>query len=263
MSMAGGEQTPPDATAGALPDGPAGVGPAAVASATDRTVRNPASRLRLAGRLPHHLPAWLVRKPLYAGWAWTGFWALLIIADEFVDLAGWAWYVFVGMAALPTLACTVAVLHATPRRYLKSQRDSVLGHFFVRFLALTAAFLVWGLSVVASASISTTVQALAGDSERAVTSLGFNLLLAAVPLVVSVLWMALIVRCAWFLRRLRGWRQNPQDIRLPKKFLRHEPELRRVVVGLAHPGLLLVAGLGTSVLAVSLGAIEYTITLIA
>jgi hypothetical protein len=34
-------------------------------------------------------------------------------------------------------------------------------------------------------------------------------------------------------------------------------------VGLAHPGLLLVAGLGTSVLAVSLGAIEYTINLMA
>ena len=133
-----------------------------------------------------------------------GFWALLIIADEFVDLAGWTWYVLVGMAALPTLACTVAVLHATPRRYLKPQKESVFAHLFIRFLALTAAFMVWGLSVVASASISTTVQALAGNSERAVTSLGFNLLLAAVPLVVSVLWMALIVRCAWFLRRLRA-----------------------------------------------------------
>jgi hypothetical protein len=135
----------------------------------------------------------------------------------------------------------------------------VLAHFVVRFLALTAAFLVWGVSVVASASISTTVQALAGDSERAVTSLGLNLLLAAVPLVVSVLWMALIVRCAWFLRRLRGWRQAPEDSRLPKKFLRHSPQLRRVVIGLAHPGLLLVAGLGTSILALFLGAVELTL----
>jgi hypothetical protein len=206
------------------------------------------------------LPAWLVRNPLHAGWVWTGWWALLIIADEVVDLAGWAWYVFVGMAALPTLACTVAVLHATPRRYLRPQKESVLSHFFVRFLALTAAFLVWGVSVVASASISTTVQALAGDSERAVTGLGFNLLIAAVPLVVSVLWMALIVRCAWFLRRLRGWRQAPEDSRLPKKFLRRSPGLRRVVVGLAHPGLLLVAGLGTSILALFLGAVELTLT---
>jgi hypothetical protein len=262
--MAGGEQTPPDAPAGAIPDRPVGVGPAAVGPAVHGKGRNPASpRLPLAGALSKRLPAWLVRNPLYAGWAWTGFWALLIIADEFVDLAGWAWYVFVGAAALPTLACTVAVLYATPRRYLKSQRESVLAHFFVRFLALTAAFLVWGLSVVASASISTTVQALAGNSERAVTSLGFNLLLAAVPLVVSVLWLALIVRCAWFLRRLRGWRQTPQNVRLPKKFLRHSPQLRRVVIGLAHPGLLLVAGLGTSVLALLVSAIELTISVIA
>jgi hypothetical protein len=155
------------------------------------------------------------------------------------------------------------VLHATPRRYLKPQKESVLAHFFVRFLALTAAFMVWGFSVVASASISTTVPALAGNSEREVTSLGFNLLLAAVPLVVPVLWMALIVRCAWFLRRLRGWRQNPEDSRLPKKFLRHSPQLRRVVVGLAHPGLLLVAGLGTSGLALYLGAVELTLNVIA
>jgi hypothetical protein len=262
--MSTGEQEPPDANSAALPDRPAGVGPGAVAPAGTR-VGDPVSRPSTAPAVPLHqrLPAWLVRNPLHAGWTWTGFWVLLIVVDEFVNLAGWTWYVFVGMAALPTLACTVAVLHATPRRYLKPQKESVLAHFFVRFLALTAAFMVWGLSVVASASISTTVQALAGNSERAVTSLGFNLLLAAVPLVVSVLWMALIVRCAWFLRRLRGWRQNPQDTRLPKKFLRHSPELRRVVVGLAHPGLLLVAGLGTSVLALFLGAVELTLNLIA
>jgi hypothetical protein len=227
--------------------------PAPAAEARDLPAR---ASLKEAVRLP----AWLVKNPLHAGWVWTGWWALLIIADEIVDLAGWTWYVFVGMAALPTLACTVAVLHATPRRYLRPQKESVLSHFFVRFLALTAAFLVWGVSVVASASISTTVQALAGDSERAVTGLGFNLLLAAVPLVVSVLWMALIVRCAWFLRRLRGWRQAPDDSRLPKKFLRRSPRLRRVVVGLAHPALLLVAGLGTSILALFLGAVELTLT---
>lgn len=261
--MASGEQKPRHAKAGALPDGPLGVGPAAVVP-KKMGVRVPASPSATAPTVPllQRPPAWLVRNPLHAGWAWTGFWASLIIVDEFVDLAGWTWYVFVGMAALPTLACTVAVLHATPRRYLKPQKESVLAHFFVRFLALTAAFMVWGLSVVASASISTTVQALAGNSEREVTSLGFNLLLAAVPLVVSVLWMALIVRCAWFLRRLRGWRQNPQDSRLPKRFLRHSPQLRRVVVGLAHPGLLLVAGLGTSVLALFLGAMELTLNLI-
>lgn len=124
MSVARGEENPPDAKAGPLPSGPVGVGPAGVAPAT-RTVRNPASRPSIAPTvpLPQRLPAWLVRNPLHAGWAWTGFWALLIIADEFVDLAGWTWYLLVGMAALPTLACTVAVLHAAARRYLKPQRN--------------------------------------------------------------------------------------------------------------------------------------------
>ncbi|KUM33798.1 hypothetical protein [Arthrobacter sp. EPSL27] len=209
------------------------------------------------------LPAVLVSRPLTAGWAWTGFWAALIVADDFFDFAGWSWYVMVGMAALPTLLATVALLQATPRRYLKPRKDTVLGHFFVRFLALTAAFLVWGVSVVMSASISTTIQSLVGASEREVTALGFNLLLAAVPLVVSVLWLAFIIRCAWFLRRLRGWKQDPGAARLPKKFLRGRPRLRRVVVGLAHPGLLLVAGLGTSVLAFLLGAVELTLNVFA
>ncbi|MFF2243065.1 hypothetical protein ACFVTM_02625 [Arthrobacter sp. NPDC058130] len=208
------------------------------------------------------LPGWLVQRPLTAGWAWAGSWALLIVADEFLDLAGWSWYVLVGMAALPTLLASVALLHATPRRYLKPRRDTVLGHFFVRFLALIAAFLVWGVSVVMSASISTTVQSLVGESEREVTAVGFNLLLAGIPLVVSVLWLAFIIRCAWFLRRLRGWKQAPEPGTVPKKFLRGRPRLKRVVVGLAHPGLLLVAGLGTSVLALLLGALELTINVL-
>lgn len=208
------------------------------------------------------LPGWLVRRPLTAGWVWAGFWAALIVADEFLDLAGWSWYVIVGLAALPTLLTTLALLHATPRRFLKPRRESVLGHFFVRFLALIAAFLVWGLSVVMSASISTSIQSLIGASEREVTLLGFNLLLAAIPLVVSVLWLAFIIRCAWFLRRIRGWKQDPDDARVPKKFLRSRPRLRRVVLGLAHPGLLLVAGLGTSVLALLLGAVELTLSVL-
>jgi len=118
---------------------------------------------------------------------------------------------------------------------------------------------VWAVSVVMSASISTTVQSVIGDSEKEVTALGFNLMVAAVPLVLSILWMAFIIRCAWFLRRLRGWRQVPVKTRVPKKFLRKQPRLKRIVVGLAHPGLLLVAGLGTSLLAVSVDAVELTL----
>lgn len=240
---------------------PADRAPAAAAPAPQPPPPQPPSP-RQPGVDDAWLPGWLVRRPLTAGWVWAGFWAALIIADEFLDLAGWSWYVIVGMAALPTLLTTLALLHATPRRFLKPRRESVLGHFFVRFLALIAAFLVWGLSVVMSASISTAIQSLIGASEREVTLLGFNLLLAAIPLVVSVLWLAFIIRCAWFLRRIRGWKQDPAGARVPKKFLRRRPRLRRVVLGLAHPGLLLVAGLGTSVLALLLGAVELTLSVL-
>ncbi|WP_159707760.1 hypothetical protein [Arthrobacter sp. 18067] len=205
------------------------------------------------------LPRWLVAHPLYAGWAWTVVWSGLIVLDEVVDLAGWTWYLLVLVAALPTLASTLVVLHATPRSHLRAVDATVLGHFFVRFLALVAAFMVWAASVVMSASISTTVQSLIGDSEKEVTALGFNIMLAAVPLVLSILWMAFIVRCAWFLRRLRGWRQVPVKTRVPKKFLKGRPRLKRVVVGLAHPGLLLVAGLVTSLLALFVDALEVTL----
>lgn len=209
------------------------------------------------------LPDRVVAHPLYAGWAWTLAWSGLIVLDEVVDLAGWTWYLLVFVAALPTLVATVAVLHATPRSHLKAVDATVFGHFFVRFLALVAAFMVWAASVVMSASISTTVQSVIGDSEKEVTALGFNLMLAAVPLVLSVLWMAFIIRCAWFLRRLRGWRQIPVRTRVPRKFLKRRPRLKRVVVGLAHPGLLLVAGLGTSLLAVFVDAVELTFSVLA
>ena len=169
----------------------------------------------------------------------------------------------VGMAALPTLLATIALLQATPRRHLKPRKDSVLGHFFVRFLALTAAFLVWGVSVVMSASISTTIQSLVGASEREVTALGFNLLLAAVPLVVSVLWLAFIIRCAWFLRRLRGWKQDPAPARCPRNSCAEGRGSGGSSWVSPTRGLLLVAGLGTSVLALLLGAVELTLNVFA
>lgn len=201
-----------------------------------------------------------MRNPLYWGWAWACFWtAVLIVMDEFLELAGWTWSVLVAAAALPTLLSTLAVLHVTPRQQVKAARESVLGMFFLRFLALVAAFMVWAISVVLSASISTTIQAVAGDSEREVTALGFNLVAALFPFVVAVLWLAFLARCAWFLRRLRGWRQVPTLSRVPKPFLRGRPRLRRVVIGLAHPGLMLLAGMGTSLLAFLLGPVELTI----
>ncbi|MFJ4208294.1 hypothetical protein ACIPY2_07540 [Paenarthrobacter sp. NPDC089675] len=267
MSEAGGElRGTEDAREGVGDAVPAVVVPAVV------PVGRPAARpevrkVKAAVRRPsldgdERIPRWLVLHPLYAGWVWIVLWSALIVLDEVVDLAGWTWYLLVLLAALPPLVATLAVLQATPRSHLKAVDATVLGHFFVRFLALVAAFFVWAASVVMSASISTTVQSVIGDSEKEVTALGFNLMLASVPLVLSVLWMAFIVRCAWFLRRLRGWREVPGTTRVPKKFLKGRPRLKRVVVGLAHPGLLLVAGLGTSLLAVFLDAFQSTFSLI-
>ncbi len=210
---------------------------------------------------PARVAGWVVHHPLSAGWIWVGAWAALIILDEFLDRAGWVWYAFVALAALPTLLATLAVLAATPRQHLRPTTESVLGHFVLRFLALIGAFLVWGVSVVLSASISTTISA-AGNNDREVTALGFHLLLASVPLVIIVLWLALIIRCAWFLGRLRGWRQIPLHSRVPDTFLRDRPRLRRIVIGFAHPGLLLVAGLGTSVLALLLDAVDLTLNVL-
>ena len=141
-------------------------------------------------RIDARLPEWLVRNPLYWGWGWAGCWtAVLVVTDEFFRAAGWTWYLPVAAAALPSLVSTLAVLHVTPRQQVKAARESVLGLFFVRFLALIAAFMVWAISVVLSASISTTVQAVAGDSEREVTALGFKIMAALFPL----LWPS----CGW------------------------------------------------------------------
>ncbi|WBM79567.1 hypothetical protein KIV56_14795 [Cryobacterium breve] len=164
--------------------------------------------------LERMLPAWLVRHPLRSGWAWLALWGVVVASDA---LSPWipdpGWYAVVLLAALPALAATLWLLAATPRDHLPPTNDSVLSHFFVRFLTLCAAFLVWGVSVVASSSISTAIQAAANDNDAEVTGLGFTLLLAAIPVVLLVLWMAFVVRCGWFLRRLRGWRELPRGAR--------------------------------------------------
>ncbi|TFB97055.1 MULTISPECIES: hypothetical protein [unclassified Cryobacterium] len=212
--------------------------------------------------LERMLPAWLVRHPLRSGWAWLALWGVVVASDALSPwVPGPGWYAVVLLAALPALAATVWLLAATPRDHLPPANDSVLGHFFVRFLALCAAFLVWGVSVVASSSISTAIQAAADDNDAEVTGLGFTLMLAAIPVVLLVLWMAFVVRCSWFLRRLRGWRELPEAHAVPEDFLRTSPRLRFTIVGLAHPGLLLAGGLGASVLAVLLGGPEFTLHL--
>lgn len=204
----------------------------------------------------------LLRHPLITGWAWTAAWLTVALLGILVDWPDWTAYPLGATIALPSLLATLAVLQATPREQLRPAVESVLGHFLVRALALTAAFAVWGVSLVLSASISSTIQSTLGGDDREVTALGFQLLLAAVPIVLTVLWMAFVVRCAWFLRRLRGWRERPDRTEVPVQFLHARPALRSVAIGLAHPGLLLVSGLGGSILAAYLAAPELNVTLL-
>ncbi|TFC03186.1 hypothetical protein E3O42_07035 [Cryobacterium adonitolivorans] len=64
---------------------------------------------------------------------------------------------------------------------------------------------------------------------------------------------------------LRGWRQFPARVPdqrdVPAEFLHERPELRTVAIGLAHPGLLLVGGAGSSLLVLTLGRVDLTLVM--
>jgi hypothetical protein len=152
---------------------------------------------------------------------------------------------------------TIVVLRATPRDHL-STHSSVFGHFFVRYLTLVLAFFAWSGSVVLGAAISTSIQLAAEGREDEVTGIGFQVITALTPLVAGLLWAALIVRCSWFLARLRGWREVPAVSEVPPELLAGRPGLRRIVIGLAHPGLLLATGLASVVLAMLSAELEFT-----
>lgn len=68
---------------------------------------------------------------------------------------------------------------------------------------------------------------------------------AIVPTVLMLLWAALVLRCVGYLARLRGWSGVPTSHRIPDSLLAEVPRTRRIIIGLAHPGLLLVSGLLT------------------
>ena len=67
---------------------------------------------------------------------------------------------------------------------------------------------------------------------------------------------ALVVRCSWFLARLRGWSEAPETSEVPDSLLSGRPALRRVAIGLAHPGLLLATGLASALLAMLAAEVE-------
>ena len=198
-----------------------------------------------------------MRHPLVWGAAWAAFFGAVIVVAAVLDWPTWAWSLLVVLLVAPTLTATIVVLTATPRDHLE-HRTSVFGHFFSRYLTLAFAFFAWSGSVVLGAAISTSIQLAAEGKEEELTGIGFDVLSALTPVAATVLWAALVVRCSWFLARLRGWSEAPVTSEVPAALLADRPNLRRIAIGLAHPGLLLATGLASAVLAMLAAEIELT-----
>lgn len=178
--------------------------------------------------------------------AWGGGWALLLGAILLLGVQlEWPFLVMAVLLLLliaPSAGATVIVLSGTPRDHLE-RRGSIFGHFFVRYLTLILAFFTWTGSIVIGATISTAMQLEAAGREDEVLNAGLLLIAALAPFVTVVLWAAFVIRCAWFLARIRGWRALPSRSEVPDTLLAAHPEFRRLVVALANPGLLLITGL--------------------
>ncbi|SDS88832.1 hypothetical protein [Microterricola viridarii] len=197
------------------------------------------------------LPDWLVAHPLTAGWLWLGVFGALGLVAGALDWSVAASLLVVALLVLPPVTAMIVVLRETPRRTLETH-GSVLGHFLTRYLVIIAGFLAWTASIVLGATISTSLTLLAEGREREVLGIGFSLVLGIVLPTIAVLWVVFLLRCAWFLARVRGWRQNPGSTVVPARLLLRRPRLRAVTIGLAHPGLLTATALvsGVALLAV-------------
>lgn len=206
------------------------------------------------------LPDWLVAHPLVVSWWWLGAFTALLAAAEVLDWPVPARLVLIALAILPPLAAMVIVLLATPRRNLESH-GSVFGHFFARYLAIIAGFLAWTASIVLGAAISTTLTLAASGREDEILGTGFNLVLGVVLPAITLLWIVFLLRCAWFLGRVRGWRQIPSTTTVPARLFLREPRLRAVVIGLAHPGVLIAAACASGLGLLSIELIDLTFLL--
>lgn len=199
------------------------------------------------------LPEWLVRHPLTASWWWLAAFTALLVAAELFDWSMPLWLTLIAVATLPSLVAMVIVLLATPRRNLESH-GSVFGHFFARYLTVIAGFLAWTASIVLGAAISSTITLAASGREDEILGTGFSLVLGVILPAITFLWIVMLLRCAWFLAKVRGWRQIPATTTIPARLLLREPRLRAVVIGLAHPGVLIAAACisGLALLAIEL-----------
>jgi hypothetical protein len=219
------------------------------------------SVIRAAARYEERHPDWLVEHALTAGWIWAAFWVLLLVPADHFSWHAAIWFAIVIIAVLPTFAATMIVLSQTPHSHLR-RPESVLGHFFTRFAAYVGAFVAWTLSVVLSSTIAVQLQNQGKNNEVDTLGVGLGLLVEVVPVVVLFLWLLLIFRYAWFLSRLRGWKARPPKTRIPTSFLAHEPRTHRMIVGLAHPGLLAATGAFAVLIALLLYVDDVTINLV-
>lgn len=200
----------------------------------------------------------ITRHPLVWGVAWSLVFGGALLVAVALDLHGLLDWLLIGLLVLPSTIATVLVLAATPRTHFEAM-SSVFSHFFVRYLALVFGLTAWGLSVVVGAAISQSIQLAAEQREDEIIGIGFDLMLVVVPLVAALLWAAFVVRCAWFLVRVRGWAEVPRADRVPVHLFASRPALRRIVVGLAHPALFAATGLVVAIAGPSaVGTLEIT-----
>ncbi|AMB58700.1 hypothetical protein [Microterricola viridarii] len=211
-------------------------------------------------RADEALPSWLVAHPLLAGWLWLAAFGVLAIAAAALDWSAPVVLAVVALLVLPPVAAMIVVLQATPRRALETH-GSVLGHFLTRYLVIIAGFLAWTASIVLGATISTTLSLLAEGRENEVLGTGFSLVLGIVLPAITVLWIVFLLRCAWFLMKVRGWRQFPASTTVPARLLLRQPRLRAVTIGLAHPGVLITAALASGVFLLAIEIDELTLLL--
>lgn len=189
-----------------------------------------------------------MRHPLIWGVAWSAVFTGLLLAAIFANWPVYTSSIILTLLCAPSLVATVIVLSGTPRQHFDAM-SSVFGHFFIRYLALVIGLIAWSGSVVLGAAISSFIQTIAQGDETAVVGVGFDLLSGIIVIVVSLLWAAFVLRCSWFLVRVRGWRETPRTDRVPGSMLERHPRLRRLAIGLAHPALFTATGLISAVFA--------------
>ena len=200
-----------------------------------------------------------VRHPLAWGVGWSLVFGFLAVVALAADWPLWADATVLTLLTAPSLAATVVVLSATPRKHF-DEMSSVFAHFFVRYAALVLAVVAWGGSVVVGAAISQTIQLAAEGREDEIVGVGYDIMAVIVPLLVALLWIGFVLRCSWFLAKVRGWREAPTTDGLPELLAAH-PGWRRVVIGLAHPALFAATGLAGAI-ALSLAADGSTFELV-